>query len=122
MRALLGVSLALLALSCAQAEPLNCTDVAYEGLHRIGIKLKTIPSVAVNRYHPFVGWYRAGRVDVWDNRDCVVMTHEFYHHYQAQRFTVPQFGSLEWMQFERDARVATERVFEENPDLPRRIQ
>jgi hypothetical protein len=118
------VAAALLALVLSRAdaaELYDCTSVAIEGLRRVGVKLKTVPSVSVNRYHAFSGWYRAGRVDVWDNGDCVVLTHEFYHHYQAQRWVIPAFGSLQWMQFERDARVVTERVFEENPDLPKRI-
>ena len=114
-----AVLLALLLLSGTAVA--DCTAVAIEGLHRIGIKLKTIPSVTVNRAHAFSGWYQSGQVAVWGNRDCVVLTHEFYHHYQAQRYAMPVWGSLRWIQFETDAKVATERVFEENPDLPRRV-
>lgn len=116
------VAAVLLALVLSRVDAAeDCTAVAIEGLRRIGIKLKTVPSVSVNRYHPFSGWYRAGRVDVWDGGDCVVLTHEFYHEYQQEHWVIPAFGSIAWMRFERDAKVATERVFEENPDLPRRI-
>lgn len=100
------------------SEPVTCTAVALEGLSRVGVHLRTVPNVAVNRYHPFSGFYQAGLVSVWDVRNCKVLVHEFYHHWQGEHKALPAQWSLVWWQFERDAKVITERVFEENPELP----
>lgn len=63
-------------------EPCNCVAYAIEALKSVGIKLKTIPSIAVNDWCKHPGCYRRGVVNIKDINDCRTLIHEFVHHAQ----------------------------------------
>lgn len=62
----------------------DCTFYAIGALQNVGIHLKTIPSVTVNNYYRFPGMYHKDVIAVHDASNCRVLTHELYHHYQAE--------------------------------------
>lgn len=83
---LLILAIGAICCSCAPASACDCTFYAIEALQRVGVKLKTIPAVTVNEWYRYPGMYTpigTGVVAVHDSSDCRVLTHEFYHHFQA---------------------------------------
>lgn len=63
----------------------ECVPYAIEALKRVHIRLKFIPSIAVNRNHRSPGYFRRGIVEVWDINDCRTLVHELVHESQWEK-------------------------------------
>ena len=96
-----AVLLAIILFFPSRSHACDCTFYAIEALGKVGIKLKTVPSIVVNDLHRFPGVYSEGVVTVHEVSDCRVLTHEFYHHYQATN-GIPMDSRAE-----RDAAIVT---------------
>lgn len=90
----------------SEAYGCDCTFYAVDALKRVGVKLKTIPNVAINDWHKYPGVYSRGVVQIKDPNDCRTFVHEFYHHFQWEHAGDAK-GEAEWWKRERDAAIVT---------------
>ena len=90
------------------AHACDCTDYAFHALRSVGLKLKTVPAVALtlerSRYKQGVTWIN--KADERPNHPCQVEVHEFVHHYQWLR-DGDAITAGQWWQRENDADITT---------------
>ena len=92
------------------ASPCDCAWFAYEALTRVGVKLKTIPSI-IGTMGP--SSYRKGTVSIRIPEPCMVYVHEFVHHDQWLRgLEALHMGDAMWYGLEIQAKRITADAME----------
>lgn len=84
----------------------NCVHYAWRALASIHVRLKTLPSIAVNDWFRHPGAYARGVANVRDIEDCHTLLHEFVHHAQWLKYGDAR-GLQENWQREMDAAQTT---------------
>ena len=86
----------------------NCNCVAYSinALSSLHIRLRTLPSIAVNDWFKHPGAYRRSVVNIRDIEDCHTMVHEMIHHAQYLKYGDARTLQENW-QREMDAAQIT---------------
>lgn len=94
------------ALDPAGAAECNCVAYSIDALKALHIRLKTVPSIAVNDWFKHPGAYARGVVNVRDIEDCHTLLHEFVHHAQWLKYGDAKTLQENW-QREMDAAQTT---------------
>lgn len=84
----------------------NCVSYAINALQSIHIRLKTVPSIAVNDWFKHPGAYRRSVVNIRNIEDCHTMIHEMIHHAQYLKYGDARTLQENW-QREMDAARTT---------------
>lgn len=70
----------------AGAAECNCVAYSINALKSVRVRLRTIPSIAVNDWFRHPGAYAHGVANVRDIDDCHTLLHEFVHHAQWLKY------------------------------------
>lgn len=87
------------------ADECQCVPYAIEALKSVGIRLKTMPNIAVNDFCHSRGCYRTGVLFIKDINDCRTMIHELVHHFQYERYGEALDAHENWRNEMQAARV-----------------